>query len=101
MAIDLRDLERLIADKDFKGVRAELSVLQDADIALFMEELQREHVVMVFRSLPKDRAAEIFSYLSSDMQQYIVEAITDQEVSSIINDLYLDDAADFLEEMPA
>ena len=61
MAIDLRDLERLIADKDFKGVRAELSVLQDADIALFMEELQREHVVMVFRSLPKDRAAEIFS----------------------------------------
>jgi len=55
-----------------------------------------------FRSLPKDRAAEeIFSYLSSDMQQYIVEAITDQEVSSIINDLYLDDAADFLEEMPA
>jgi len=76
-------------------------VLQDADIALFMEELQREHVVMVFRSLPKDRAAEIFSYLSSDMQQYIVEAITDQEVSSIINDLYLDDAADFLEEMPA
>lgn len=101
MAIDLRDLERLIADRDFKGVRAELSVLQDADIALFMEELQREHVVMVFRSLPKDRAAEIFSYLSSDMQQYIVEAITDQEVSSIINDLYLDDAADFLEEMPA
>lgn len=101
MAIDLRDLERLIAEKDFKTVRAELNNLQDADIAAFMEELRREHVVMVFRSLPKDRAAEIFSYLPSDMQQYIVEAITDQEVSSIINDLYLDDAADFLEEMPA
>ncbi|HHW71933.1 MAG TPA: magnesium transporter [Firmicutes bacterium] len=101
MAIDLRDLERLIAQKDFKGVRAELSDLQDADIAAFMEELKREHVVMVFRSLPKDRAAEIFSYLSSDMQQYIVEAITDQEISHIINDLFLDDAADFLEEMPA
>jgi len=101
MAIDLRELERLIADKDFKTVRAELVSLQDADIAAFMEELKREHVVMVFRSLPKDRAAEIFSYLPSDMQQYIVEAITDQEVSHIINDLFMDDAADFLEEMPA
>jgi len=101
MAIDLRDLERLIAEKDFKTVRAELNNLQDADIAAFMEELRREHVVMVFRSLPKDRAAEIFSYLPSDMQQYIVEAITDQEISNIINDLFMDDAADFLEEMPA
>ena len=102
MAInDLRDLERLIAERDFKSVKAEISVLQDADIAAFMEELQREHVVMVFRSLPKDRAAEIFSYLSSDMQQYIVQAITDQEVGSIVNELFVDDAADFLEEMPA
>lgn len=101
MAIDLRDLERLIAEKDFKTVKTEIAALPDADIASFMEELKREHVVMVFRSLPKDRAAEIFSYLSSEMQQYIVEAITDQEVGSIVNELFVDDAADFLEEMPA
>ncbi|MGB4685578.1 magnesium transporter [Candidatus Darwinibacter acetoxidans] len=99
--IDLRDLERLIAERNLKAVRAELSGLQDADIAALMEELKREHVVMLFRSLSKDRAAEIFSYLSSEMQQYIVEAITDQEVGSIINELFSDDAADFLEEMPA
>ena len=98
---DWRDLERLVLARDFKAVRTELSMFQDADIADFMEELNREQVVLVFRSLPKDRAAEIFSYLSVEMQEYIVSAITDQEVGSIIDQLFVDDAADFLEEMPA
>lgn len=98
---DFRELERLVVARDFKTIREELSILRDADIADHLEELSREHVVMVFRLLPKDRAAEIFSYLSSEMQEYIVGAITDQEVGSIINQLFVDDAADFLEEMPA
>lgn len=98
---DWRDLERLVLARDFKTVKKELPVFQDADIASFMDELSQEHVVIVFRSLPKDRAAEIFSYLSIEMQEYIVGAITDQEVGSIINQLFVDDAADFLEELPA
>lgn len=98
---DYRDLEKLVIEKDFKTVRLELPTLQNADIAFLMEDLSLEHVVLVFRALPKDRAAEIFSYLSSDMQGHIVEGITDQEVGSIINQLFVDDAADFLEEMPA
>ncbi|NMB20791.1 MAG: magnesium transporter [Firmicutes bacterium] len=98
---DWRDLERLVLARDFKTVKVELPSFQDADIAAFMDELSREHVVMVFRLLPKDRAAEVFSYLSIEMQEYIVRGITDQEVSSIIEQLFVDDAADFLEELPA
>ncbi|MDI9484853.1 MAG: magnesium transporter [Bacillota bacterium] len=102
MAIqDWRDLERLVLERDFKTIKAELPKLQDADIAAFMDELSREHVVIVFRLLPKDRAAEVFSYLSVERQEHIVGAITDQEVGSIIDQLFVDDAADFLEEMPA
>lgn len=96
-----RDLERLVLARDFRTVKAELPIFQDADIAAFMDELSRDHVVIVFRSLPKRRAAEVFSYLSIEMQEYIVGAITDQEVGSIIDKLFVDDAADFLEELPA
>lgn len=96
-----RDLERLLTERDFKTLRAELPTFQDADIADLLEPLSREHSVIVFRSLPKDRAAEIFSYMSTEMQEYIVGAITDQEVGTIIDQLFVDDAADFLEEMPA
>ena len=98
---DWRDLERLVLARDFKTIKTELPIFQDADIAAFVDELSREHVVIVFRLLPKDRAAEVFSYLSIEMQEYIVGAITDQEVGSIIDQLFVDDAADFLEELPA
>ncbi len=98
---DFRDLERLVEAKDLRTVKKELPRLRDADIADFLDDLSREHVVLVFRSLPKDRAAEIFAYLPSDKQEYLVGAITDQEVGSIIDQLFVDDAADFLEELPA
>ncbi|HBG01277.1 MAG TPA: magnesium transporter [Firmicutes bacterium] len=96
-----RDLEQLVEEKDFKTIKQELPLLQDADIAAYMDELSRKNVVLVFRSLPKDRAAEIFAYLSSEMQEHIVGAITDQEAGSIVDQLFVDDAADFLEELPA
>lgn len=98
---DWRDLERLVLARDFKAIKTEFPAFQDADIAAFMDELSREHVVIVFRLLPKDRAAEVFSYLSIEMQEYIVGAITDREVGLIIDELFVDDAADFLEELPA
>ncbi len=96
-----RDLEQLIEDRDFLTLRNELSHIRDADIAVLMEELRSEHALVVFRSLPKDRAAEVFAYLSTSVQNQIVSSITDQEVGSIINQLFVDDAADFLEEAPA
>ncbi|MGI6394921.1 MAG: magnesium transporter [bacterium] len=98
---DSHNFEQLVKKRDFKAVREVLCNLRDADVAFFIEELSVENAIIVFRSLPKSRAAKIFAYLSSDMQEHIVRAITDNEVSSIINQLFVDDAADFLEELPA
>ena len=56
---------------------------------------------MVFRLLPKDLAAEVFSYVSKEQQEFIIESITDREIKSIIDELFLDDTVDLIEEMPA
>ena len=71
------------------------------DIAEFLEELPQDKIVVVFRTLPKEMAAEVFSNLEADTQQVIIQSATDQEVSAIVEELYVDDAVDMLEELPA
>jgi magnesium transporter len=76
--------------------------MKSADIAEFIEEIRDDpRLVVVFRLLPKDIGAEVFSYLSRDLQRAVVEVINDSELARIIDDLFLDDTVDFLEEMPA
>ncbi|MCL2703453.1 MAG: magnesium transporter [Defluviitaleaceae bacterium] len=71
------------------------------DIADVFEHLSREKVVQMFRLLPKSMAADVFSYIEPENQQIIVEALTDIEVNKIVEDLFVDDAVDFIGEMPA
>jgi magnesium transporter len=71
------------------------------DIAGVFEDLGKEKIVRIFRLLPKSMAAEVFAYIEPEEQQIIVEALTDNEVSDIINKLFVDDAVDVIEEMPA
>lgn len=71
------------------------------DLAEELEKLSEEHRVIFFRMLPKDAAADIFSYLSPDTQEALIGALTDPELGHIVNDLFLDDAVDFVEEMPS
>ena len=73
----------------------------DVDIADFLGELSIEQAMLVFRMLNKDKALEVFSNLDDEMQQNIIHAITDKEVAALINDLWVDDVVDMLEEMPA
>ena len=75
--------------------------MQEVDVALVMGEMKDEDSLKLFRLLPKDMAAEVFANLESDDQQYIISFLSDRETSNIVNNLYADDAADFLEEMPA
>ena len=63
------------------------------------EEIPLDEQTKIFRILPKDIAADVFSYLDHDVQQTIVEGISDRELALIVDDLYLDDTVDFLEEM--
>lgn len=98
---DLDVLRDLIENKRYSKLRNELSAENPADIAAFMETLPENKLVLVFRLLPKDLAADVFADLFSEMQQQIIESLSDREISFIIEELYLDDAVDFIEEMPA
>ena len=82
-------------------MREWLRDLNVADIAAMMEELDEELQLKTFRILPKDMAADIFSYLPIEVEQQIITSISDREAGKIIDNLMADDATDLLEEMPA
>lgn len=89
-------------DKErIETLRNKFTEMNVVDIAQIFEEIPEEKKLIIFRILPKDIAAEVFSYMSQKEQQFIIESITDKEVQSLVEDLYLDDTVDFIEELPA
>lgn len=95
-------LFKLVEENDLKSLKAHLIEMNYVDIAEFIMLIEDEKTaVMVFRILPKDMSADIFAYLDSDWQQLIVQSITDKEIERLMDDLFVDDAVDFLEEVPA
>ena len=92
----------LIENKQYAEVKNILSSMLVPDIAAIFETLETQsEMIKIFRLIPKDLCAEVFSYMESDIQETIVQSLTDKEISFIIDDMYLDDTIDFLEEMPA
>lgn len=98
---EMEELLTLLNSRQYTKLRQYLAELNDADIAVLMEELAEEDMLKVFRILPKDLAADVFSYLDVDNQQMIITSLSDKEAANIINNLMADDATDLLEEMPA
>ena len=94
-------LLELVKEKKFRTLRQELSEMNEVDVAAFIEELDPEKTVVVFRMLPKELASDVFACLELDKQQHIVSSITDREITNIIEDLSVDDAVDMVEELPA
>ncbi len=91
----------LIERGKFFDARNEIIKMNVVDIAQLLEQLDEDNTLMVFRLLPKDIAAEVFSYMSYEEQQFIIESITDREIKFIIDELFLDDTIGLIEEMPA
>lgn len=98
---DLDELIELLKDKKLSILKEKLMLLNEVDIAEFIDELSPVEAAAVFRMLHKDIAADVFSNLPSESQQVIIEAATDQEIAAIIEELYVDDAVDMIEELPA
>ena len=99
---DLEELLELVNAKKYRQLKEALLDLNEVDIALFMDELDSvERTMLVFRMLPKEMASEVFAELDPESQEDIINSITDRELSEIVEDLYVDDAVDMLEEMPA
>lgn len=94
-------LEKLEENK-LKTVKQQLLEMHVQDIADLLENVESPiNLVKLFKLLPKDLGAEVFSYAQSDIQQKLVEAMTDKELAYLIEEMYIDDAVDFVEEMPA
>ena len=95
------ELLALLTGKKYRELKSQLVEMNEVDIASFIEELDSEKTVVVFRMLPKELASEVFACLEVEQQQHIITSITDNELRAIIDDLYVDDAVDMLEELPA
>ena len=99
--IDFEELLKLADEKKYRQLKETLLELNEVDIAQFIEELDSEKTVIIFRMLPKAIAADVFAELPVEEQTHIINSITDKELSDIVEDLYVDDAVDMLEELPA
>jgi len=95
------ELLELLENKKMKALQGILEEMEDYDVAEFLTELPQSRMAMVFRMLTKERAAEIFTELDAPEQTYIINSVSDQELGAIIEELYVDDAVDLMEELPA
>ena len=85
----------------YKELKEELGNMYPVDIAETLEDFEQKPLVMVFRLLAKEEAAETFTYMNSDMREVLIGALTDSELEEVMEEMYLDDTVDVLEEMPA
>ncbi len=95
------EIKDLIINKKSREFRNAIEDLEYVDIALIIEDLDDEYQVLAFRMLPKNCASDVFAYLPLETQEKIISNITDKEINNIIEDLYVDDAVDLLDELPA
>ena len=99
--VDMEELLTLAEEKKYRQLKVALLELNEVDIATFIEELDSERTVVVFRMLSKALATDVFAELPVETQTHIINSITDKELSEIVEELYVDDAVDMLEELPA
>ena len=98
----VEEIEELIKNKKIGKLREILEDINSADFPSLFEDLDEEdNMVIIYRLLPKDKAAEVFVELDSDMQEKLINVFTDKELKGVIDELFMDDTADLIEEMPS
>lgn len=97
----MEEIKELLATRQYTSLRQRLAEMNEADVAALLEQLEEDEMLKVFRILPKDLAADVFSYMEVEHQQLIITTLSERDAASIINNLMADDATDLLEEMPA
>lgn len=99
MSLDILDL---LIERQYSLVKKQIGEMEEVDLAELFEQLEnQDQLTKLFRLLPKETAAEVFSYMEPDTQEKIIGALTDNELRHILDDLYMDDYVDLVEEMPA
>ena len=92
---------QLIKDQKFNDLREYLEKVNSADFPSLFEELNEDETLIVYRILPKEKAASVFSELDSDIQEKLINYFTDKELKNMLDELFFDDTVDLIEEMPA
>lgn len=101
--LDIETMKAYIEHNQYAKIRVGIEDMNEADIADMIEELELStpEMIKLFRMLPKGIAADVFSFLPIEVEQTIITSLTDREAANIIENLFADDAADLMEEMPA
>ena len=99
---DMDQLMELVQERKFRALREILAEMNEVDIAEFLDELEVEQELLVFRLLPKALAAEVFAYLENvEDQEKLIGALSDKELREVLDELYMDDTVDLIEDLPA
>ena len=99
--MEIEEIENLIKEKKFTELKAQLKEMKSADISAILDTLNKEEAVIVFRLLSKEKAGMTFSYMETDMREKLIQNLTDAELKSILDELFMDDTVDLIEEMPS
>ena len=94
-------VEELLEKREFKELKELLETMHPVDIVEILEDIEQRQMILIFRLLAKEEAAEVFTDMNSDMREYLINALTDSELEEVMDEMYLDDSVDVLEEMPA
>ncbi len=102
LAIVYERLSHFFEERKFAELKTALLDMEPFDIALFMEgNLDDKELIVFFRLIPKELASDVFIEIDSDTQEELIHKLSDKELKAVIDDMYLDDAVDVIEEMPA
>ena len=95
------EVDDMLKERRYSKLRQTLSVMNEADIATLFEEIDEKEMPLLYRLLPKEEAADTFTYMSRDLQTTLINTLTDHELREVMDDVFLDDTVDMIEEMPA
>lgn len=96
-----KKIEELLAEKKYSEIKEVFAQMNGADISALFEKVPENKIPLLFRLLPKVLAAETFVEMEADAQKMLIQGFSDNELKDVFNELYLDDAVDIVEEMPA
>ena len=94
-------IQELIKEKRINELHKLLEEINSADFPSLFEELEEDQIVIIYRLLSKEKAAEVFAELDSDVQEKLINVFTDKELKTVVNELFMDDTVDLIEEMPS
>ena len=98
---NIENIKELIEYKKVNQLHEKLENMNSADFPMLFEELDEKNTILIYRLLSKEKAAEVFAELDSDVQENLINSLTDKELKNIMDQLFMDDATDLIEEMPA